>query len=102
MICTHYGATALIGPGPPHYRGYTLHSDTPHLVGLLWTSDQRPLPDNTQHSQERDRDIHALGWIRTRNSSKRAAADPHIKPCGQRDRLSVFSHQIVFGLSNQE
>jgi hypothetical protein len=27
------------------------HSDTPHSVGLLWTSDQ-PLPDNTQHSQK--------------------------------------------------
>jgi len=31
------------------------YSDTPQLVGSLWTSDgptQRPLPDNTQNSQE--------------------------------------------------
>jgi hypothetical protein len=31
------------------------HSDTPHVVALLLTSDQpdqRPLPENTQHSQE--------------------------------------------------
>jgi len=31
------------------------HSDTPHSVGLLWTSDvlsQKPLPHNTPHSRE--------------------------------------------------
>jgi hypothetical protein len=31
------------------------YSDTPHSVGSLWTSDgptQKPLPDNTQNSQE--------------------------------------------------
>jgi hypothetical protein len=36
------------------------NNDTPQLVGLLWTmvsSSQRPLPDNTQHSQQID--IHA-------------------------------------------
>jgi hypothetical protein len=33
---------------------------------------QRPLPDNTQHSQETD--IHASGEIRTRDLSQRAAA----------------------------
>jgi hypothetical protein len=32
---------------------------------------QRPLPDNTQHSQETD--IHAPGGIRNYNPSKRAA-----------------------------
>jgi len=44
------------------------HSDTPHLVRLLWTSDQ---PDNTQHSQETD--IHVPSGIRTHIPSKRAA-----------------------------
>jgi len=42
---------------------------------------RRPLPNNTQHSQETD--IHAPGMIRTRKS-KRAAADPLIRPGGQR------------------
>jgi hypothetical protein len=30
------------GPGPPQYRGFTITHflDTPHSVGLLWTSDQ--------------------------------------------------------------
>ena len=36
-------------------------------------SSQRPPPDITQHSQQRD--IHATGGFRTRNLSRRAAAD---------------------------
>ena len=62
--------------------------DTPQSVGLLWTRDQltqRPLPDNTQHSQQTD--THASGGIRTRNPSKRAAADPRLRPRGHWDRL---------------
>jgi len=35
------------------------------------SSSQRPVPDNTQHSQETN--IHAPGGIRTHNRSKRAA-----------------------------
>jgi hypothetical protein len=30
--------------------------------------------------RERERDIHANGMIRNRNSSKRAAADPRLRP----------------------
>jgi len=55
------------------------HSDTPHSVGLLWTSDQhRLLPDKTQHSQETD--ISVPDGIRSRNPSKQAAADRHLRP----------------------
>ena len=34
--------TVHSGPGPPHYRGFTITfiNDTPHSVGPLWTSDQ--------------------------------------------------------------
>jgi hypothetical protein len=67
-------------------RSYFL--DTPHSVGLLWTSDQlvaeTSLPDNTQHSQQTD--IHAPGEIRTHNPSKPAAADPRLRPRGYWDR----------------
>jgi len=52
------------------------------LVGSL-DEGSALLPDNTQHSQERD--IHAPGGIRTRNPSKRAAADP-LRPRGYWDR----------------
>jgi len=34
---------------------------------------QKPLPDNTQHSQQTD--IHAAGGIRTHNLSRQATAD---------------------------
>jgi hypothetical protein len=43
----------------------------------------------TQHSQQTN--IHALGGIRTRNPSKRAAADVRLRPGGHRDP------QILFG-----
>jgi len=60
------------------------HSDTPHSVGLLWTSDQ-PVIENsdiTQHSKQRD--IHGPVEVRTRNPNKRVATDPLVGP---RDRL---------------
>ena len=62
--------------------------DTPQSVGLPLTSD-RPVAEtstnNTQHSQETY--IHAPGGIRIRNLSRRAAADPRLRPCGHWDRL---------------
>jgi len=51
--------------------------------GWVICSSQRPLPDNTQHSQQTD--TYASGGIRTRNPGKRAAADPCIRPRGHRD-----------------
>jgi len=65
------GATAPSGPEPPHYRGWQLHSDTPHSVGLLWLSDQpdAEISDNTQHSQETD--INPVGLKPTIPASER-------------------------------
>jgi hypothetical protein len=72
-----HGKTASCGPGPPHYRGFTItlrqHHTRQDFSGRVISPSQRPLPDNTQYSQETD--IHALYGIRTCNSSKRAAAD---------------------------
>jgi hypothetical protein len=31
----HNGATAVSGPGPPHYRGFTITLRHTHSVGLL-------------------------------------------------------------------
>ena len=39
---------------------------------------QRPLPDNTQHSQQTN--IHAPGGIRTHDRSRRAAVDLRLRP----------------------
>jgi len=45
---------------------------------------QRPLPDNTQHSQHTN--IQALSGIRTRDRSRRAAVDLRLRPRGHWDR----------------
>ena len=54
-LCFH-GSTARSGPESPNYRDITITLRPPQSVGLLWTSDksdaERPLPDNTQYSQE--------------------------------------------------
>jgi hypothetical protein len=72
-----YGSTAPWGPRPPHFRGFVITLFRRTTLGRTplyqWPS-QRPLPDNTQHSQETD--IHAPGGIRTHNPSKRAAVGP--------------------------
>ena len=51
-------------------------------------SSQRPLPNNTQHSQHTN--IHAPGGIRTHNLSRRAAADLRLRPRGHWDRHSTY------------
>jgi hypothetical protein len=47
---------------------------------------QRPLPDNTQHSQQTN--LHAPGGIRTHNLSRRAAADLSLRQRDHWDRLA--------------
>ena len=51
------------------------------------SSSQRPLPDNTQHSQQTN--IHAPGGFRTHDLSRRAAADLRLRPRGHWDRHHV-------------
>ena len=46
--------------------------------GRVISSSQRPLPDNTRHSQQTN--IHAPGGIRTQDLSRRAAAGGIWKP----------------------
>ena len=46
-----HGAAAPSGPGPPHYRDFTITRNTPQPVRPLWTSDQSyadPLPEEIQ------------------------------------------------------
>jgi hypothetical protein len=77
----------LVGHGLLIIEATRSHSDTPHSVGLSgWVISraQRPLPDNTQFSQETD--VHDLGGIRTSNPSKRTPADPHLRTHDHWDR----------------
>ena len=48
----NHDATVPVGQGLLIIEDSRSHSDTPHSVGLLWTSDQPDLPDNTQNSKE--------------------------------------------------
>jgi hypothetical protein len=58
------------------------------------SSSQRPLPDNTQHSQQTN--IHATGGIRTHSPSKRAAADLRLRSRGHWDKLcSLLAYQLL-------
>jgi len=53
------------------------HTNTPHLVELLWTNDQPDSETSTsQHTTLTRDNFRASGGIRTRNPSKRGAADP--------------------------
>jgi hypothetical protein len=50
----------LVGPGSPHYRGFTItHSDTPQSVGLLWTRDQSDAETSTWQHTTLTRDRHS-------------------------------------------
>jgi hypothetical protein len=86
-------ATAASGTGPPHYWGFTitlLHTTLGRIPLDEWSVRRRDLvPVNTQHS-----DIHTSSGIWTRNSSKRAAVDPLLRPRGHWDRFPIY-HSLI-------
>jgi len=57
------------------------------------SSSQKPLLDNTQHSQETD--MHVPDGIRTRNPSKGAEVDPHPRSRGPWDRRDYFVRNFI-------
>jgi hypothetical protein len=63
-----------------HGEARTLYDSSGREIG----SSQRPLPDNTQQSQERE--VHVLGRIRARSLSNRTAVDNHLRPLCHRDQ----------------
>ena len=66
-------------------------------AGRVINASQRPLPDNTQHSQQTN--FHAPGGIRTHNPSRRAAEDLRLRPRGYWDRqLQSYSSKILKSL----
>ena len=63
----------------------TTHHSRKNSSGQMISSSQRPLPDNTHHSQQTS--IHpSPRGIRTHYPTSRAAADPHLRPRGRWDR----------------
>ena len=73
------------------------HTATHHsrydFSGRVISSSQRPVPHNTQHSQQTD--IHAPGGIRTHDLSRRAAIDLRRRPRGHWDRQSFLKKLTV-------
>jgi hypothetical protein len=94
------------GPGPPHYRGFTIsllnppphtHTHTQILVSAPldeWSARRR---DYLTTHDTHNRHIHDPGGIRIRNPSKRTAADPRLRPPGNRDRQNdgVYKSNII-------
>jgi hypothetical protein len=70
---------------PPDYQGFMIilrHTTFSRTSVDEWSA--LPPSDNTQHSQETG--IHDPGGIRIHNPSKRAAADPRLRPRGHWNR----------------
>ena len=77
LVCLFLAQQHPVGHGLLLHEVSTSHTRTHHSrldsSGRVISPSQRPLPDNTQHSQQTD--IYASGGTRTRNPSKRAAAE---------------------------
>jgi hypothetical protein len=70
--------------------GFLITHSTRHTVGLLSTSDQ-PVSEASTYTEQhnirtQERNIHSPSGIQTRDSSKQAAAELRIRPCGHWDR----------------
>jgi hypothetical protein len=93
-----------VGQGLLIHQVPRTHNDTPQSVRLLWTvigSPQRPLPDNTGHSQQTN--VHVHGGIRIHNPSRRADADLRLRWRGHWDRLySVYRTKFRVGEGKYE
>ena len=77
-------ATVCNGPGPPHYRDFTITLRLITLGGTPldeWSARRKNLYLTTHNSFRRETPLPS-GGIRTRNSSKGAAANPHLRLCG--------------------
>jgi len=74
------------------------HAQTNHdqwvFSGRVISPTRRPLPDNTQHSQETD--FHTISGTRNHNISKRAAADPRLRSLDRWDRLETLCIFKIF------
>jgi hypothetical protein len=85
--------------GIPIFKASRSHSDTPHWVGLLWTSVQPDAETSTwQNTTSKETDIHVSRGIRTHNPSKRMAADPRLRPRRHWDRSPYFFYLLTAGV----
>ena len=71
-----------IGQGLLFIETSRSHSDAPHSVRLLWTSDQTDAETSTWQPTALTTDNPAPGEIRTRNPSNQVATIPRLRPRG--------------------
>jgi len=73
------------------------HTDTPHLVGLPWKSDQPDAETTARYYSTIRRDRHPCPrW--DSNPQLQQAADQRLRPCDHRDRLMYMYPMSKFGL----
>jgi hypothetical protein len=77
----------LGGLGRLMFRDFTISLTQTMLGRLLWTSGQPDTETSTWQNTTLTKDLHAPGGIQTHNPSKRATADPRLKPRGHWDRF---------------
>jgi hypothetical protein len=86
------------GYGLPVHEVSWSHTTTRHSrvdsSGRVIISSQRPVPDNTQYTQQTN--IHASGGIRTHDRSRRAAVDLRIRPRGSWNRHILYSKWMKY------
>ena len=64
------------------------HYNLEDSSGRVTSSSQRPVPDNTQHSQHTN--MNGPRGIQNHNLSRRAAVDLHLRPRGPWDRQRKY------------
>jgi len=77
----------------------TTHHSRYDSSGRVIGSSQRPLPDNTKHSQQTN--IRVSDGIRTHDLSRRAAADLRLRPRGNWDRQTAHNNFCNVSLTVQ-
>jgi hypothetical protein len=99
-------ATSPSGPGSPHYRGFTItlrHTTLGRTPLDGWSARRRDLYLTTHNTHNRQTS-HVPGGIRTRNPSKRAAADQRLRLRRLWDRspVSVLMFILILLLAGRQ
>jgi len=95
-IFSSHGATAPSGSGS-HNRGFKItltHFTRQGSSGRVIALTQRPVPYNTQHSQETD--THAPGVIQTHNPNYRSATDHAFDRAATRIGSRMYKYSLLF------
>jgi hypothetical protein len=81
-----------VGLGLRSFEVSISHSDTPHSIWLLWTSDGLDADTSSWlHATIKKRQkIHVSDGIRTRSLSKQSVTHRRLRPRGHRDRPSLI------------